>query len=81
MASPPAKVTACPSAIPTSKNLDLCLFLNSTSPVPEVIAAVIAQIRGSTSAISQIALPNSFEKFLLFLFKEMPFSTSKGGTQ
>ena len=38
------KVTACCSAIPTSKVLEETLFINLSSPVPEGMAAVIAQI-------------------------------------
>ena len=43
-AKPAAKVTACCSAIPTSNVLEGNFFINKSSPVPEGIAAVIAQI-------------------------------------
>ena len=44
VARPAAIVTACCSAIPTSKNLLGNKCLNSKRPVPDAIAAVIATI-------------------------------------
>ena len=46
-ASPDANVTACCSAIPTSKNLSGISLLKNCKPVPYFIAAVIAQILSS----------------------------------
>ncbi len=43
-ARPAAKVTACSSAMPTSKNRSGKTFLNRFSPVPSGMAAVIATI-------------------------------------
>jgi len=57
-ASPAAKVTACSSAIPTSKNLSGNSFWNLDNPVPSGIAAVIARILSFAFAI----LTNVFEK-------------------
>ena len=51
-AKPAAKVTACSSAIPTSKNLSGYLSPNFFKPVPSGIAAVIA-------TIFLFSLPNS----------------------
>ena len=45
-ASPAAKVTACCSAMPTSKNLPGKCFLNAVSPVPSGIAAQIVTTSG-----------------------------------
>ena len=59
-ASPAAKVTACCSAIPTSKNLSGCSFENSFSPVPSGIAAVIATIFLSFLACIVNSLANIF---------------------
>ena len=44
VAKPAAKVTACCSAIPTSKNRSGNFSENKSSPVPEGIAAVMATI-------------------------------------
>ena len=56
-ASPVAKVTACCSHIPTSKNLSGYFSEKSFKPVPSLIAAVIAIIRGSISANLRIVFP------------------------
>lgn len=50
VARPAAKVTACCSAIPTSKHLYGNLFWNRLSPVPPPIAAWMATILSSFSA-------------------------------
>ena len=50
-ASPAANVTACCSAIPTSKNLFSNFSLNLLRPVPDGMAAVIAVIFSLSSAI------------------------------
>ena len=52
VAIPAAIATACPSAMPTSKKRSGSSALNSCSPVPSPIAAVIAQIRSSLLASS-----------------------------
>jgi dihydroorotase len=49
-ARPAANVTACSSAMPTSKARSGCAIANLSTPVPDGIAAVIAQIFGSFSA-------------------------------
>ena len=58
-ASPQAKVTACSSAIPTSKNRSGNIRRNRDSPVPSAIAAVMAAIFGSLLASSHRTLPNT----------------------
>ncbi|MBA7614799.1 hypothetical protein ES703_22069 [subsurface metagenome] len=60
-ARPPAKVTACCSAIPTSKKRSGNSSLNSVSPVPFVIAAVIAIKSEFSLASSTIASPKMLE--------------------
>ncbi len=50
VASPAAKVTAWPSAIPTSKKRSGCAFWNTAVPVPDGMAAVIATTRLSSFA-------------------------------
>ena len=49
VASPAANVTACCSAIPTSKNRFGYMFRNLLSPVPSGMAAVIATTFGLLS--------------------------------
>ena len=44
VANPAAKVTACPSAIPTSKNRSGCALANPPVPVPLGIAAAVLVI-------------------------------------
>ena len=58
-AMPAAKVTACSSAIPTSKNLSGNLSAIRFSPVPDGIAADIATIFSSLSASSTSFLLNT----------------------
>ena len=60
-ASPAAKVKACCSAIPTSKNLSGNFIEKSLSPVPSRIAAVIATIFSFFSASSISFSPNALE--------------------
>ena len=60
VARPPAKVTACPSAMPTSKNRSGHFFWKMLVPVPEGIAAVIATRSGCSSASAVIASPNTW---------------------
>ena len=50
MAMPAAPVTACCSAMPTSKHRSGKRAWNGSRPVGPVIAAVIATTRGSASA-------------------------------
>ena len=64
LAMPAAMVTACSSAMPTSKNLSGKRSANSLSPVPDGIAAVIAAMRLSFSASSHIASPKTAELLL-----------------
>ena len=78
-ASPAQKVTACSSAIPTSKNRSGNPFEKPQSPVPSHIAAVTAQIAGSRFAKSQSILPNSEENVFLS-DGTIPFSVSNGAT-
>ena len=59
IASPAAKVTACCSAMPTSKKRSGKRCENSSSPVDDAIAAVIATMRSSASAASQSASPKT----------------------
>ena len=46
--------------MPTSKKRSECARANLSRPVPDGIAAVIAQIRGSASASRASASPNTF---------------------
>ncbi len=50
VARPPAKVTACPSAMPTSKNRSGHRFWKIAVPVPDGMAAVMATRSGCSSA-------------------------------
>ena len=58
-ARPAAKVTACCSAIPTSKKRSGNLRANAATPVPSGIAAVIATIVLSCSASSTNVFPKT----------------------
>ena len=58
-ARPAAKVTACCSAIPTSKNLSGYTFLNLFRPVPSGIAAVMATTSGFLLASLIITVENT----------------------
>ena len=80
LAIPAARVTACCSAIPTSKNLFLYIFANSFKPVPSGIAAVIATISLSSLANSIIASPNTLEYVFFGDINDSPLSKSKGET-
>ena len=62
MAKPAAKVTACCSAIPTSKVLSGKTLLNASIPVPDGIAAVIPTILLSFFACSINVFANTFVK-------------------
>jgi len=56
VAMPAAKVTACCSAMPTSKLRRGNFLAKASSPVPEGIAAFTATIRSSASASAISAL-------------------------
>jgi hypothetical protein len=58
-ASPAAKVTACCSAMPTSKARSGNTSAKRSSPVPDGIAAVMATIFGSARASSIRACANT----------------------
>ena len=58
IARPAAKVTACCSQMPTSKNRSGNSFAKFRSPVDEAIAAVIAQTSGRLAAELISASPN-----------------------
>jgi hypothetical protein len=73
-------VTACPSAIPTSKNLFSSLLANSSSPVPVCIAAVIAQMRLSFFAVCTSLLPNAEAKVCDDVSRDSPFFTLNSDT-
>ena len=60
VASPPANVTAWPSAMPTSKNRSGHRFWKIAVPVPDGIAAVIATRSGCSSASAVSASPNTW---------------------
>jgi hypothetical protein len=60
MAMPAAAVTACCSAMPTSMNRSGKCCWNGSSPVGPGIAAVIATIRGSSSAALITASANAW---------------------
>ena len=78
-ASPTANVTACCSAIPTSKNLSGNILAYSVNPVPDSIAAVIAAIFLFSFAALTIHSPASAEKVFDFCFVfNSPVSISKG---
>ena len=57
IASPVAKVTACCSAMPTSKKRSGYRSAKPSSPVEEAIAAVMATTLGSAAAASSSASP------------------------
>ena len=59
VASPAAKVTACCSAMPTSKQRSGKAFWKMLRPVPSSMAAVMATILGSRRASSVRVLPNT----------------------
>ena len=59
VARPAANVTACPSAIPTSKKRSGCAFANTPVPVPLGIAAVMATSFSFSSASSASPFPNT----------------------
>jgi len=59
MAMPAAAVTACCSAMPTSKKRSGKRLENSSRPVPSVMAAVMPTMRESFSANWHMALPNT----------------------
>src|ERR1051325_6835967 len=59
VARPAAKVVACASAIPTSKNRSGHLFWKTFVPVPDGMAAVIATRLGYSAASWVIASPNT----------------------
>lgn len=61
-AKPPEKVTACCSAMPTSKKRWGYSLAKRVNPVPAAIAAVTQQIRASLAAKSHTVLPNTEEK-------------------
>ena len=58
-ARPAAKVTACCSAMPTSKKRSGCAAAKGARPVPSVIAAVIATRRRSRAASRTSAWPKT----------------------
>ena len=58
-ASPAAKVTACSSAIPTSKNRSGYIFRKRFKPVPSGMAAVIATTRSSRWPSLHITVENT----------------------
>ena len=60
VASPPAKVTACPSAIPTSKNRAGHAFWKMFVPVPLGIAAVTATKSGNSCPSAVRLSPNTW---------------------
>ena len=60
VASPPANVTAWPSAMPTSKNRSGCFFWKMLVPVPLGIAAVIATSSGCSAARAARPSPNTW---------------------
>ena len=60
VARPAAKVTACCSAMPTSKVRSGKAFSNRSTPVPDGIAAVMATMRSSFFASAISASPNTF---------------------
>ena len=79
IASPAAKVTACCSAMPTSKKRSGKRCANSSRPVDDAIAAVIATIRSSASAASQSASPKTSVQSIPFL-RAVPLSGSNVDT-
>ncbi len=59
VASPAAKVTACCSAMPTSKNRSGYFRAKWEMPVPSGMAAVTATMRGSLAASSTKPWPKT----------------------
>src|ERR1700722_10161897 len=62
LATPPAKVTACPSAIPTSHDLSGNLFMKGSRQDPSDIAGVTTTSIGSSSPILTNCFPKTFGK-------------------
>ncbi len=73
-ARPQAKVTACCSAMPTSKNLSGHFSANFESPVPSGMAAVMATREGSLSAAAVIHLEKADVKELPPFFADAPLT-------
>ena len=53
---------------------------NASMPVPVGMAAVTAQIFGSSTARRLSSSPNTEEKFCLLAFSGLPVARSKGDT-
>ena len=79
LAMPAAMATAWPSAMPTSKNRSGCAAAKPDSPVPSVMAAVMAQMRRSEAASAVSSSPNTEEKDGDG-GADLPVAGSKGGT-
>ncbi|MNP14652.1 hypothetical protein D3C76_1069850 [compost metagenome] len=79
-AIPAANVTACCSAIPTSKNLFGNNLEYSFNPVPSGMAAVIATISSLSSESLTIAFENALEYVISFEAFISPFIELKGET-
>src|SRR5215469_5520745 len=81
-ASPAAKVTACCSAMPTSKQRFGNFSPKRFSPVPDGIAAVIATMRSSASAslINDLANTDVYEGVVDFDLTCAPVTTSNLAT-
>ena len=78
-ASPAAKVTACSSAMPTSKNRSGKLLWNRFKPVPTSMAAVTATTFGSRSPIFLMMVEKTSVQFAFTrLFFGRPVAISKG---
>jgi len=71
-ARPQAKVTACCSAIPTSKNLPGCAAAKQESPVPSGMAAVMATSELSDRAMSVSTPPKTEVKLRPGVAPEAP---------
>ena len=77
VAKPAHIVTACCSAIPTSKNFFGCFCAKISKPVPDAIAAVTATIFSSIDASADKVSPKTCENdFMFVLDKDDPVTTS-----
>ena len=77
---PAAMVTACPSAMPTSKNRRGWAAAKAVKPVPSAMAAVMAQICASWSASTFSSCPNTEENDGSDGALARPVAGSKGDT-
>ena len=79
IASPAAEVSACCSAMPTSKTRSGNAVANGVSPVGPHIAAVIATTSGRSAPATTISRPNTCVQVVLVAALGLPVVGSKAG--